>query len=225
MKRVAIVMLLMVSISLVGLSGCAALSKPGTELDADRGWTVINNNLHQIEGPLPAEPERAFRVYRSGAPSKETFELWCTEFGIERVIVLSGDAGKHELQYQSEGTCQDIEVIYNVEQSHTKPVSDGFLEFFEEQIEKAEQDNVGILFRCQTGSHRAGRTAAYYQMKYQGLSADQAIEIMDHKGLLMPLFDPDLVPQVQAMEDYLEGRECSQKEKYCVEINSDKWMP
>ena len=223
MKRLSLYLLLIVVLSLA-VGGCSVGQK-SVELDEDRGWTPLNNNLHQVDGPPPGNPERAFRVYRSGAPSRSTFQNWCTVYGIERVIVMSGDAEAHELKYQGEGICQDIEVIYNIQQNHAEPVSDGFLEWFDAQVQRAEEDGVGLLFRCQTGSHRAGRTAAYYQMKYQGVPVDEAIEIMDHKGMLMPLFNPVLIPQVYALDDYIHGRPCSQEKKYCVEINSDKWLP
>jgi hypothetical protein len=179
------------------------------------GWTPLDNNLHQIEG-LPPDGGAAFRVYRSGAPSKKTFAKWCSLYGVERVIVLAGDAGSHELKYQAEGLCPGIEVLYNETQKPEVPLSADFLAFFDAEIARAREDGVGILLRCQTGSHRAGRLAAYYQMKYQGLTSDEAIAVMDHLGMLMPLFDPVLQPQVRALYDFLRQQPCSQKEKFCV---------
>jgi hypothetical protein len=209
---------------LAGLLSCAGLRS--TELDEDRGWTLAHDNLHQIDGPSPGpgQPERAFRVYRSGAPSRKTFARWCEIYGIERVIVMSGDAERRELEYQADDICPDIEVLYDVKQSHAEPVSDGFLEFFDREVERARHDGVGLLFRCRTGSHRAGRTAAYYQMKYQGVGVDEAIRIMTHKGVAMWALNPKLIPQVRAMDDYIRGRPCTQPEEYCVEIGSSKWV-
>lgn len=218
---------LVLSVLLIVTSSCAMhRSTVNPELLEGPGWTTVNNNLHQIEGPLPGEgPDDVFRLYRSGAPDKETFAKWCREFGIDRVIVLSGTAEKNELSYRSEGICPDIEIIYNVKQTVSDPVSDAFLKWFDSQIESAMSDGAGLLFRCETGSHRVGRTAAYYQMKYQGLTADEAIAVMDYNGMLMPLFDPVLQPQVRAMEEYILGRECSQKESACVDMDSDRYMP
>lgn len=204
--------------------GCAAHKKnvrPG--LLEGPGYTKVENNLHQIDGPPPGKG-KAYRLYRSGAPSKETFAEWCSKYEIERVIVMAGDAEEHELAFQAEGACPNIKVIYNTKQSHAEPVSGGFLKWFDTEIEKAKRDQVGLLFRCKTGSHRAGRIAAYYQMKYQGLTADEAIAVMTHNGMLMPLFNTVLVPQVRALYDYINNRPCSQKKKFCVEINSDKWV-
>jgi protein-tyrosine phosphatase len=214
--------------SVLVLSGCAS-KKPASvrpELLEGQGYTTANNNLHQIDGPAPGKnAPMAFRVYRSGAPSRETFAKWCGEYKIKRVIVLAGDAAAHEILYQKDGVCPDIQVLYNVTQSVSDPPGDKFLQLFDQMIEQAKKDQVGILLRCQTGSHRAGRTAAYYQMKYQGLSADEAIAIMNYNGMMMPMMDPKLVPEVRAMYDYIHDKPCSQKEKFCIAKNSNKYMP
>ncbi|MFO8058045.1 MAG: hypothetical protein R6V10_12180 [bacterium] len=216
------------AITLAGIMVLVVACAPKKDVNPDLldtpGYTRTDNNLHQIDGPPPGT-EDAFRLYRSGAPPQETFAKWCKELGIKRAIVMSGDAEEYELAYQDEGICPGVEVIYNVKQDHNQPVSDGFLKWFDKQIEKARQDKVGILFRCYTGSHRAGRLAAYYQMKYQGLNSDEAIAVMTHKGMMMSLFNIVLIPQVRAMEDYIQGRPCGEIERMCVEKNSDKWMP
>jgi hypothetical protein len=211
---------------LVIFLSCAPKKGVDPELMQGPGWTPVNNNLHQVDGPPvgAGQPEQAFRVWRSGAPSRETFAKWCSVYHIERVIDMSGTAQDHELKYQAEGVCPDIQVIYSVEQNHAEALSDGFLKYFDAEMARAKADNAGILFRCQTGSHRAGRAAAYYQMKYQGLTADQAIAVMDYNGMLMPLFDPVLRPQVKALYDYIHGEPCSQDRKWCVEENSKKWV-
>jgi len=229
MKRNKFTALMVVALALAfALSGCAS-KKPASvrpELLEGQGYTTVNNNLHQIDGPAPGkDAPMAFRVYRSGAPSKETFAKWCGEYKIKRVIVLAGDAETHEIQYQKEGVCRDIQVLYNVTQTVGDPPGDKFLQLFEQMIDQARKDQVGILLRCQTGSHRAGRTAAYYQMKYQGLSSEDAISIMNYNGMMMPMLDPQLEPEVRAMYDYIHGKPCSQKEKYCIAKNSDKYMP
>jgi hypothetical protein len=214
-------------VSTLVLSACAVRSSSvRPELMEGPGWTPINNNLHQVDGPPPGEgTDRAFRLYRSGAPSKKTFAKWCGEFNIERVIVLSGTAHGNEFRFQAEGICPDIQVIYNIKQTVSDPVSDGFLELFDEMIESAQEDRVGILLRCESGSHRAGRTAAYYQMKYQGLTVEEAIAVMDYNGMLMPLYDPVLRPQVRALDDYIHGRPCSEKGSACVALDSERYVP
>lgn len=201
---------------------------PGKDVDPSLlqgpGWTTADNNLHLIEGP-PPDQGPAFRVYRSGAPSRETFARWCEVYHIERVIDMAGTADTRELEYQEEGLCPGIEVVYSVGQDPVKPVSDGFLEFFDREVKRAREDGAGLLFRCTTGSHRAGRTAAYFQMKHQGLTPEEAIAVMDYNGMLMPLYDPVLRPQVRALHDHINGDPCSQKRKFCVETDSDKWAP
>ncbi len=190
------------------------------------GWTTRDNNLHQVDGPAPGQDAaQAYRLYRSGAPSKETFAKWCSEYGIARVIVMSGDAESHEFAYQSQGVCPNLKVVYNVKQEVGEPVSDAFLQWFDDQVASAKRDQAGLLFRCQSGSHRAGRLAAYYQMKYEGLSRQDAIAVMDHLGFMMPLFDPQLRPQVRALDEFLHGQPCDQCKKACVAVNSRRYLP
>jgi protein-tyrosine phosphatase len=196
---------------------CATKKNVRPELLSGPGWTTIDNNLHLIEGPPPGkDAPMAFRVYRSGVPSKETFAKWCSEYKIKRVIDLAGTADKNERAFQKQGICPDIEIIYSEKQTPEQPLSSEFLKFFDAQIEKARKDNVGILLRCTSGSHRAGRLSAYYQMKYQGLTPDEAIAVMDYNGVMMPLYDPILQPQVRALYDYIKNQPCSQKKEFCV---------
>jgi len=213
---------------LVGLmvTACAAKAQVRPELLEGPGYTRTDNNLHQLEGP-PAgrDAAPAFRLYRSGAPSRETFAKWCSEYQIQRVIVLSGTAEKYEHKYQADGICPEIQVLYNEHQTVGEPVSDGFLQWFDQQVEAARRDQVGLLWRCQTGSHRAGRLAAYHQMKAQGLSAEEAIAVMNHNGMLMPLFNLKLKPQVRALSEHLQGQPCTQKKKSCVQVNSEAYLP
>jgi len=223
MKRFDSILRPALMLTLVLLVSCATRSDVDPSLLQGPGWTTEDNNLHQVDGPPPG-PQRAFRVYRSGVPSKETFARWCEVYGIERVIDMAGTAHKNELAFQEEGVCPDIEVVYSVKQDPNRPVSDGFLERFDEEIERARQDAAGILFRCTTGSHRAGRIAAYYQMKYQGLTADEAIAVMDYNGVTMWMYDWTLRPQVRAMYDYMNGKPCSQPEMFCVKQDSDRWV-
>ncbi len=211
----------------LSLSSCAG-KRPDVrpELLEGPGYTTVDNNLHKIEGPPPGQDaEAAFRLYRSGVPSRETFAKWCDEYRIERVIDMAGTADRNELKFQEEGICPDIEIVYSLKQDPNRPLSDAFLEFFDSEIERAKVDGVGILFRCTTGSHRVGRMAAYYQMKYQGLTADEAIAVMDYNGMMMDVYNPVLIPQVRALSDYIKGEPCSQRKSACVAVGSERYMP
>jgi hypothetical protein len=224
MKKYAKLFLLPLVVLSLSVS-CASKKDIDPELLSGPGWTPEDNNLHQIEGPPPGkDAEMAFRLYRSGAPTEETFAKWCDEYKIKRVIDMAGTADKNELVYQEQGICPDIEIIYSVKQNPGRPVSDGFIELFDEEIQRAKDDKVGILFRCTTGSHRVGRAAAYYQMKHQDLSADEAIAVMDYNGMMMRVYTPVLRPQVRALNDYIKGESCSQDKRFCVEMDSDKWV-
>ncbi len=187
-------------------------------------YTKVNDNLHQIDGPPPAPDEaRAYRLYRSGSPSRQTFAKWCSVYGVERVIVMDGGAQSHERRYQAEGICPNIQVVYNVNQG-LSPVSDGFLKWFDGQVESAKKDEAGVLFRCKTGSHRTGRLASYYQIKHQGLSLADALAVLEHKGKMMEFWSLIFVPQVIAIDEHLKGQPCTQPGS-CVINNSNLWAP
>jgi hypothetical protein len=196
------------------LSASCASQKPLPLKGED--WTKVDNNIHQIDGPAPGKnAAMAFRVYRSGVPDKATFAKWCGEYKIARVIDMAGTANNNELKFQKEGVCPDIKIVYSQKQDPTKPVTEEFLKFFDDEIAKAKKDGVGILFRCTTGSHRTGRLAAYYQMKYQGYDAEKAIGDMNKNGVMMPLYEATLVDQVYDLQDYINNKPCS-RPKACV---------
>jgi hypothetical protein len=172
--------------------------------------SALAKNLHLID----SKPN-GFAIYRSGEPSKKDMKEFC-KLGIQEIAVLSGSAEKNEWKYQA--ACPTLKVIYNEEQRVQIPLTDSFLKEFDQWVEEAQNTGKVIAFRCSCGCHRTGRLAAYYQMKYQGLSRPEAITIMNKLGKHMSMY-PQLLPQVQALEDYIQGRPCSVKQEFCVQPN------
>lgn len=170
--------------------------------------SVFAKNLHLIE-----ESANGFAIYRTGKPKKLKEMKKLCKLGIEEIMVLSGNAQEYEEEHR-EG-CPSLKVIYNQRQKAKIPVTKDFLEFFDNWVDEARKSGKKIAFRCNCGCHRTGRLAAYYQMKYQGLTAKDAKIIMKKHGKYMFLF-PFLRPQVDALQDYIFGRECSVDEEYCV---------
>ncbi len=164
-------------------------------------------NLHLVES-LP----NGFRMYRSGVPNRSDLREW-NELGVQEIAVLSGDADEHEFEYPH--LVPDLEVVYNKKQDSSEPLSAEFLEWFDSWVQEARREGKVIAFRCRCGCHRTGRVAAYYQMKYQHLDADEAIAVMNEHGKRMFLHR-HLGPQVRALADYIHGRPCSQEPEYCV---------
>lgn len=164
-------------------------------------------NLHLID-----DAPNGYAIYRSGTPSRKEVKQWC-EMGIQEVMVLSGDAAKAELKYAKE--CPTLKIIYNEEQSAKVALTTTFLDQFDKWVESSRHEGKKILFRCNCGCHRTGRLAAYYRMKYNGYTADEAIDEMMDLGKWMFLF-PKLKYQVRAMDDYIAGRACSVEPKQCV---------
>lgn len=166
------------------------------------------NNLHLIQ----ADPETGFAIYRTARPNARHMRQFC-KLGIEEMMVLSGNAEDYEFKYQEH--CPGLKVIYNKRQRARVAITADFLEFFDKWVQEAKAQGKKIAFRCNCGCHRTGRLAAYYQMKYQGLTTKDAQIIMRKHGKWMFLFRT-LWPQVAAMNDYINGRACSTRKKYCV---------
>ncbi len=168
---------------------------------------LLARNLHLID-QLP----NGFRIYRSGLPTEEDFREF-NKLGIEEMAVLSGDARHREFQYSR--LAPDLKVVFNEKQSGSEPLTASFLKWFDDWASEARKEGKVIAFRCRCGCHRTGRLAAYYQMKYQNLTAEDAIVIMNQYGVNMFLH-PELIPQIRSLEDYIHDRPCSQPEKHCV---------
>ncbi len=171
------------------------------------GQVFAGNNIHLIDSD-----DSGFAIYRTSRPSAKDMELFC-KLGIQEMMVLSGSAEDHEWKYQSK--CPTLKVIYNEAQNAKVPMTASFLADFDSWVEQAKATGKKIAFRCSCGCHRTGRLAAYYQMKYQNLTASDAIVVMKKWGKYMFLH-PQLKPQVYALEDHINGRLCSTKAKHCV---------
>lgn len=166
------------------------------------------NNLHLID----EDRETGFAIYRTSQPSMKHMKQFCN-IGIDEMVVLSGTAEEYE--YKNQAGCPTLRVVYNEQQSARVAIKKSFLDWFDNWVAEAKRTGKKIAFRCSCGCHRTGRLAAYYQMKYQGLSADDSKAIMKKHGKYMWLFRT-LKPQVVAMKDFLNNEPCSQKKKYCV---------
>jgi hypothetical protein len=102
---------------------------------------------------------------------------------------------------------QKLKVVYNQKQSAKQPLSKSFLEFFDNWVAEAKRENKKILFRCVCGCHRAGRLAAYYEIKYLGASFEKALINFYRYGRQMEKYD-DLLTQILALADYGAGQPC-----------------
>jgi len=168
---------------------------------------AVSTNLYLIEADT-----NGFAIYRSGKPDRTDMAEYC-ELEIEDMMVLSGNAEDHEYKYADE--CPSLTVIYNYKQNENVPVTQSFLEDFDAWVMRAKKEGRKIAFRCNCGCHRTGRLAGYYQMKYRGLSFDDAKELMMERGKWMLLY-PGLKQQLRAMADYVAGQPCSTESKYCI---------
>ena len=174
-------------------------------------------NLHLIE----QDTASGFAIYRLGAPDPSDMKELCA-LGVSEIMVLSGNADKYE--FKNAAACPTLKVIYNHKQNAKKPLTAEFLEGFDQWIAESQSLGKKIAFRCSCGCHRTGRLAAYYQMKYQGLTSSQAIAVMMNLGKWMFIY-PGLDNQVRALEDYIAGEKCGEKKKWCVRLESNSAGP
>ncbi len=165
------------------------------------------NNLHLIQ-----KTPNGYALYRASKPYAEDMKTFC-KLGITEMMVLSGSAEEHEFKYQR--FCPTLKVIYNVAQDARTPLQAGFLNSFDKWVQSSQAAGKKIAFRCECGCHRTGRLAAYYEMKYKGLTLDQALSNMNRLGRYMHVF-PELPFQVKSMQDFMRERPCSVDKKYCV---------
>ena len=129
-------------------------------------------------------------------------------------MVLDGTGAERECRFRKT-RCPQLRVRYDVEQDVSVPLSESFLEAFDAWIEEARAGGRKIAFRCRHGWHRAGRLAAYYQMKHQGLTPEEAREVMYREGRFMWKFR-FLEDQVAALHDHIGGRACTVGDEHCV---------
>ncbi len=167
---------------------------------------------------IDSDPATGFAIYRTGQLGEGDLTALCRQ-GVEEILVLNGNAGGRECRSRSE-QCPGLRVRYNVRQSAFEPVSEEFLRAFDAWVEEARRSGRRIAFRCRHGWHRTGRLAAYYRIRYQGTTVDEAVEEMNRLGRFM-WRHRQLAPQVAAMADFIQGRPCSVGSEHCLRRSSE----
>ncbi|MBF0206782.1 MAG: dual specificity protein phosphatase family protein [Oligoflexia bacterium] len=167
-----------------------------------------SGNLSLVDADLHS----GFALYRSGWPDEELINEYCKR-GITEIMVLSGNAEELEQKYKN--ICPDLNIVYNQKQDPGTPLDNLFLQQFDDWIARAQSQGKRVAIRCDCGSHRTGRLAAYYQMKYQHLTNEDAKAILGAKGKWMLLY-PNIYRQVDGLSDYIHGKSCSVDRKDCV---------
>ncbi len=194
-------------LSLALWMGLVFVQNPSAEA-ASPFYIHYKDNTHLIDSN-----EQGFAIYRTSKPNQVAdFKKLCA-LGVREIMVLDGTGEKD--QALADKHCPGFKVIYNEQQKVKIPMTLEFLAKFDVWVAEAKAQGKKIAFRCNCGCHRTGRLAAYYQMKYQGLSAKAANKIMKKHGKYMIAF-PQLDNQVRALKDHIEGRRCSERKKHCV---------
>jgi hypothetical protein len=179
-----------------------------------RGWMQLTGLLAVLVSlGCAAAPQRVdsdagngFALYRAGQLSSAELARLCEE-GVEELVVLDGGAAGRECEMRQE-ICSNLRVRYNFAQDEKHPVSQEFLEAFDQWIEEGQAEGRKLAYRCRRGWHRAGRLTAYYQMRFMGAGVEEAIDEMQARGRFMGWF-PQLNPQVEALGQLVAGEPCS----------------
>jgi protein-tyrosine phosphatase len=182
----------------------------GSASGSTEGFPIpLKDNTHLIDH----DARTGFAIYRSSKPNRiADFKRLCA-LGVTEVMVLDGTGSVDaDLARQY---CPGLKVIFNEAQVTKTALTVPFLRYFDRWVENARATGKKIAFRCHCGCHRTGRLAAYYQMKYQGFTSEQAIAVMMDLGKFMYLH-PTLPSQVYALRDYLQGKDCTQQKDSCV---------
>lgn len=164
------------------------------------------------------DPSTGFALYRSGRLSSADLGLLCG-LGVEEILVLDGEGSTRECLFRKT-ICPGMRVRYDHAQEEDVPVSGDFLEAFDAWIEEAQTEGKKVAFRCRHGWHRTGRLAAYYRMRFEGVSEAEARDEMQRIGHMM-WRHPTLDPQVEAYADLLAGESCSTDPAHCPSNEPD----
>lgn len=167
------------------------------------------------------DPESGFAIYRSGRLSPAELSDLCA-LGVEEIVVLDGRGAERECSFRG-ATCPGLRVRYDVAQDEDRPVSAEFLLAFGSWVDEARADGRKVAFRCRLGSHRTGRLAAFYRMRFEGVAAADAIDEMLAIGQVMWLH-PSLDQQVMAYGDLIAGRPCSGPNEHCPTAHTDEGL-
>jgi protein-tyrosine phosphatase len=208
---------ILVAVALLLVVSYYVISRPQATISTASNPLGINN-LHLID----ENPATGFAIYRLGEPDADDVRGLC-ELGITEIVVLAGTALEHEIAYRDQ--CPELEVIYNHEDD-LSPLSAQWLESFDQWVARAQAEGRKVAFRCTCGCHRTGRLAAYYQMKYRGLTAKDAWDLAQSRGYAMDAVDyfSALQQQIIALEEYIKSQPCTQEE-YCVVQESPLQAP
>lgn len=158
--------------------------------------------------------ETGFAVYRSGKLNTDELASLCRQ-GVSEIVILDGTGEKRECEMRQR-VCPQLRIRYSYPQDAAVPLTEEFLGAFDRWVEEAQDSGTKVAFRCHHGWHRTGRLAAYYRMKYDGWSDEEAIAEMNQLGVMMWQHSY-LEPQVEALSDLISGRPCGQDLEFCVQ--------
>ncbi len=167
---------------------------------------------------LDSDATTGFAIYCSGRLGAGELAALCRA-GVEEIVVLDGTAGRRECVLRH-ALCPGLRVRYDGAQAARVPLTREFLDAFDRWVSEARSEGRRIAVRCRRGWHRTGRLAAYYRMRFEGWTAEEASREMHRLGRFMA-WHPRLDDQVEAFDDVLHERPCRAAPASCVAQDLD----
>jgi len=146
--------------------------------------TAEANNLECIGGDCHGP---GYAVYRSSEPGPQEWKAVCGTWKTDFVVLDDDSWQKRDRVYKRQ--CPNGTVVYAKSQSVAANLDTDFLAFFDQVIARARSEGRKVLLHCRLGTHRTGRLAAYYGLKFEGWALARALEDFDeHVALVVRLF-------------------------------------
>ncbi len=191
------------------------------------GASAGAGNLECIGGDCRG---RGYAVYRSSNPGPAEWSAVCGDWKTDFVVLNDDRWQKREERYRKH--CPNGTVVYAASQSTSRYLDRAFLAFFDQVIARARAEGRKVLFHCKLGVHRTGRLAAYYELKHEGRSLDQALEDFDdHVPFLTRVYgfalNRRVRRQIRGIAAFLENPSVCEgiSGKDCVVVSSDPTAP
>lgn len=163
-------------------------------------------------------------VYRSSDPGEEEWKAVCGPWKTDFIVLNDNRTQQREARYLEH--CPNATVVYARSQEIFESFDTDFLAFFDQVIERARAEGRKVLFHCKLGTHRTGRLAAYYELKFEGWPLDRVMQdFKQHVPVATKYYgfvlNDRVQKQIQGIAAFLEDPStCQARARDCVVVTS-----
>ena len=166
-----------------------------------------------------------YAVYRSSEPGPPEWKAACGAWKTDFVVL--DDDGWQQRDRAYKRHCPNGSVVYAKSQSVATNLDTDFLSFFDRVILRARSEGRKVLIHCRLGTHRTGRLAAYYGLKFEGWTLARALEdFEEHVALVARLFafnkNGQVRCQIRGIAAFLQDPSAPQPSEasHCIVVTS-----